>query len=74
MPRILILVLSFVIIGLIVFWHSRKTIYKCPKCEKKFKISFFKDFISPHWPGRKGGYKYLGCPKCGKQVIAKEVK
>jgi len=73
---IIILLILLGLIGLIalVLWHSRNTKYQCPKCKKKFKISFFKDLISPHWITFTGGYKYLKCPNCKVHIKAKEIK
>jgi len=71
-----IIIILLILIGLIalVLWHSKKTIYQCPKCKKKFKISFFTDLLNPHWITISGGYKYLKCPNCKIRVKAKEVK
>lgn len=49
---------------LLVRWHARNFAYRCLKCGHEFEISAFTDFISPHGPGKRGGWKYLRCPKC----------
>jgi DNA-directed RNA polymerase subunit RPC12/RpoP len=67
------IIIVVVILIALVAWHSKKTTYKCPKCSKKFKISFLTDLISPHWIWC-GSYKYLKCPNCKNRVKAKEVK
>jgi len=45
---------------LLVRWHARSTVYRCPDCGHEFEISVLTDFISPHW----GSRKYLKCPEC----------
>jgi len=51
---------------LLVRWHANITAYRCPKCGCEFEISFFTDFISPHFPNK----KYLKCPRCGEKSWA----
>ncbi|CZR06822.1 hypothetical protein [Trichococcus collinsii] len=46
----------------IVYYHSRVNAYVCPKCRRKFKISFLTDLLSLN--GGKQG-KRVTCPHCG---------
>jgi len=48
---------------LLVRWHAKVTAYRCPHCDRAYEISFFTDFISPHYPNK----KYLKCPHCGQR-------
>jgi DNA-directed RNA polymerase subunit RPC12/RpoP len=57
-------------IAAIVYWHSRKFAYKCANCGETFTITFWQDFLSPHYPNK----KYLKCSKCGNRMWAEEVK
>lgn len=50
----------FQLLGL-VYFHSSSNAFICPKCGKKFYISFFQDLFSLNG-GRKG--KKLKCPYC----------
>ena len=55
----------------VVRWHARNTMYRCPECDHLFSISTFTDLVSPHGLGRGGGWKLLTCPKCGHHKKAK---
>jgi DNA-directed RNA polymerase subunit RPC12/RpoP len=61
---------------LLVGWHARAFAYQCRNCGHEFAISLWMDLISPQWPGKEGGWKYLRCPQCGRRswamVIPKE--
>ena len=61
-----------VVIGLplLVLWHARAFGYRCRSCGNEFEISVLVDFISPHGPGRDGGWNLLRCPKCGRWTRA----
>lgn len=52
-------------LALIVRWHTRTFAYRCRNCAHIFEISFWRNLLSPHGPGSKGGWKLLPCPKCG---------
>ena len=60
-PALLILA-GIAVLFAIVYYHSRVNAYSCPKCRRKFKISFLKDLLSLN--GGKQG-KRLTCPHCG---------
>ncbi len=34
---------------LLLRWHARSTVYRCPDCGQEFEMSVLTDFISPHW-------------------------
>lgn len=57
---------------LLVRWHARNTAYRCTACAWEFEISFFTDFISPHFPNK----KLLKCPRCDErnwaEILMKE--
>jgi hypothetical protein len=67
-----IVILVVVVIGLLalVGWHARTFAYRCRSCGNEFDIPMLMDFISPHGPGRGGGWKLLRCPKCGRWTRA----
>lgn len=52
---------------LLVRWHAWNSLYRCPdrRCANEFEISTWIDLLSPQWPTRGGGRKYLKCPRCG---------
>jgi DNA-directed RNA polymerase subunit RPC12/RpoP len=56
-------ILIAIALYLLVQWHAKNTLYKCPSCGKAFKISTLIDFISPHYPNK----KWLKCPGCGRR-------
>lgn len=45
----------------LIYIHATQNAYVCPKCHKKFEISFLKDILTLN-NGKKG--KYLKCPYC----------
>jgi DNA-directed RNA polymerase subunit RPC12/RpoP len=55
---------------LLVRWHARRFAYRCPACGHEFEISPWTDLISPHGVSRRGGWKLLKCPHCGKRARA----
>ena len=55
---------------LMVGWHSRNVIYRCPACGNVFNISLVKDLLSPHGVSGSGGWKLLTCPRCGRYARA----
>jgi len=55
---------------LLVGWHARTYAYRCPNCAQEFEISLWTDLISPHGWGKRGGWKYLCCPHCGRRARA----
>ena len=57
----LYLVVIFITLFMLVFWHARTSAYRCTECGNEFEISFIKDLITPHVPHK----KYLKCPRCG---------
>jgi DNA-directed RNA polymerase subunit RPC12/RpoP len=59
---------------LLVSWHAHNFTYRCRNCGDKFEISLWTDLISPHWPTREGGWKYLSCPACGLHTKATIMK
>lgn len=50
----------------LVAWHSYHFGYRCGNCGNEFSIGVLKDFISPQGAGKRGGWKLLRCPRCGK--------
>ena len=59
----------------IVRWHTRSFAYRCRNCGQVFEISFWRNLISPHGPGlRGGGWKYLRCPRCGEWTRAEVLR
>ncbi len=67
-----IVLLVIVVIGLLLLvgWHARTFAYRCRNCGHEFAISPLTDLVSPHGPGRGGGWKLLRCPKCGRWTRA----
>lgn len=49
---------------ILVLWHKKSTIYRCPKCGNEFEVSFLTDLFSPHGASKEGGWMYLKCPRC----------
>jgi len=62
-----IVILVMVVIGLLLLvgWHARTFAYRCRNCGSEFAIRILTDLVSPHGPGRGGGWKFLRCPRCG---------
>jgi hypothetical protein len=58
--------IAIVIAGLVILvsLHANATVYCCPKCDYKFEISMFTDFLTPHGVDRNGVWMYLTCPRC----------
>lgn len=56
---------------LLVNWHARTFAYRCVDCGHGFEISAWKDLASPHGVDKKGGWKYLRCPDCGRWMKAR---
>lgn len=54
---------------LAVRWHTLSFAYRC-RCGREFTISMGVNLVSPHWPTRRGGVKYLRCPECGRRSWA----
>lgn len=68
------------VVGLILLvrWHAKVSVYRCPNCGNEFQISTITDLISPQGVGRTEdgkfyGWKYLKCP-CGNRMRAVLVK
>ena len=51
---------STLLLAVLVSTHARRTEYVCPSCQRRFAISAWVDFVSPH----KGMVKLLTCPDC----------
>lgn len=66
----LYLIIAIAVLFFGVKWHASISAYICYKCNHKFTISAFRDFISPH----KISSKYLTCPSCGEKGWMKVVK
>ena len=72
-------VFSLIVYGLVVLgvlfilvnWHARTFAYRCADCGFEFEISIWSDLISPHGVDKKGGWKYLRCPDCGRWMKAR---
>jgi hypothetical protein len=62
------LLVTALLLVLLVRWHARSTVYQCPTCEHRFRISGWTDFLRPHG----GEKKYLRCPGCGKSDWCRE--
>lgn len=67
-PVMFIVIVFLLLLGL-VYYHKENSAYICSKCRYKFTISFIKDLFSLNG-GAKG--KYLKCPNCGKRSWMKE--
>lgn len=48
---------------LLIIWHTRNFVYRCPKCSHVFEVSILENFLGPNGVNK----KYLRCPKCGKR-------
>lgn len=57
----------FALLGGLIWWHARKTAYRCKHCGHEFVVSVWRDAFSPHMIES----KYLKCPACGKRSWAK---
>jgi hypothetical protein len=53
---------AVLVLVLMVSFHARRTEYTCPACARKFAVSAWVDFLSPHVPHA----KLLCCPDCRK--------
>ncbi len=60
---LLVVLLAAIIISLIIMinWHARRIVYRCPACGNNFRICAISDFLSPHTPEK----KLVKCTKCG---------
>ena len=57
----------FALLGVLIWWHARRTAYHCRHCGHEFVVSVWKDAFSPHmWES-----KYLRCPECDKRSWAR---
>jgi hypothetical protein len=67
-----IVLLVIVVIGLLLLvgWHARTFAYRCRNCGSEFAIPILMDLVSPHGPGRGGGWKFLRCPRCNRWTRA----
>ena len=72
----LVILMGIIVITIILLvnWHRLNFSYKCEFCEHEFRISFLLDLLSPHGPNRKGGWKFLKCPKCNKRSKVTVIK
>jgi DNA-directed RNA polymerase subunit RPC12/RpoP len=70
MGTIVLLVALVIGLLLLVGWHARAFAYRCRNCGHEFAISLLTDLVSPHGPGRGGGWKFLRCPRCGRWTRA----
>ena len=71
-PQVGYILFFLIIIGLIallIFLHVKKTAYRCGSCGHEFEITFWKDLITAHSPGK----KLLTCPQCSHKDYATEV-
>ena len=71
-----LIVYGMVVLGglfLLVNWHARTFAYRCVECGNVFEITLWKDLVSPHGVGKKGGWKYLRCPSCGRRMKARVI-
>jgi len=71
MPAGLIIWIFIISVGayLLIRWHSKNTVFICPKCDYKFTITTTKDFLSPHFFDK----KLLRCPHCGESSWCKNI-
>lgn len=53
--------------AVLVAWHRRETVYRCPVCGYVYEISFWKDLVAPHGVDKAGGWLLLRCPNCGER-------
>jgi uncharacterized C2H2 Zn-finger protein len=70
LPRYWYLWCFFLITGLVLLvnWHKKETIYRCPACEYLFEISFWVDLTAPHGIDKDGPWLLLRCPNCFKRT------
>ena len=71
-PQVGYILFFLLVIGLVVLFiifHNKHTAYLCKSCGHEFEISFWKDLISAHSPGK----KLLSCPQCSYKDYATEV-
>ena len=59
---------------LLVNWHKRETIYRCPNCDYLYEISFLADLTAPHGIDRDGPWLLLRCPNCRKRTKTRVLK
>ena len=59
----------FLLLALLIFFHSKNTAYICKNCNHEFEISFWQDLTSAHTPGK----KMLKCPECSYKDYATEL-
>lgn len=57
----LIITINILLLVVLIYIHSSHNAYVCPKCHKKFTITFLRDLLTFN-NGKKG--KYLKCPYC----------
>lgn len=53
--------IDVILLFVLIYIHATQNAYVCPKCHKKFVITFLKDMLTLN-NGKKG--KYLKCPYC----------
>jgi hypothetical protein len=68
------LILAIGNLFLLIRWHTKNFAYQCPKYEHKFEISVSKSFMSIHGVSKRGGWKYLECPKCHEESRATVIR
>lgn len=56
-----IICINILLLFILIYIHVSQNAYVCPKCHKKFTITFLKDLLTLN-NGNKG--KYLKCPYC----------
>jgi DNA-directed RNA polymerase subunit RPC12/RpoP len=66
---ILFFLAVFGLIVVLIIFHNKNTAYLCKSCGYEFEISFWKDLVSAHTPGK----KLLTCPQCSYKDYASEV-
>jgi len=76
LPRAWTLWLGLVLAGiaLLVQWHRRSTVYRCPSCGHGYTISFLTDLAAPHGIDRDGAWLLLRCPRCRKRQKTRVLK
>lgn len=62
--------IDFLLLFVLIYIHATQNAYVCPKCHKKFEISFLKDILTLN-NGKKG--KYLKCPYCHQKSWIAEI-
>ena len=68
-PTYIGLLVVTIVLVLLIRWHAQSTVYLCPSCEHRFRISGWTDFVRPHG----GEKKYLRCPGCGESGWCREI-